>query len=165
MKNGTNVFDKKEDVKISTNESEAADYPDGSIRYKGEVENESEERLERVKNTTGACTYENVNLMTEISKGKKEAFEALIDYLIEQDCEVEIYLQPFSVIQCEYSFDKGMNKGFSMVEEYLTRLAENKGIVLRGSYDVRNFGLTDNRFIDSMHLDKIGTNIVWNYND
>ena len=53
---GMEIFE--EDAQISTDTSEAADYPDGTIRYEASLENESENRLNKVLTTNGACTYE-----------------------------------------------------------------------------------------------------------
>ncbi len=163
LQKGFRVFDRSVNARISTNEDEGADYPDGTIRYEAHLERESEERLKSVQQTTGACTQANIQFMTEISEQKAKAFENLIDYLLENNCEVTIYLQPFSVTQCRYSLDQGLNPAFELVEHYLWDLAQEKGIRIVGGYDARDFGLTDERFIDSIHLDRIGTGIVWNY--
>ena len=72
-------------------------------------------------------------------------------------------MQPYSVTQCEYSFDQNLNPAFMMVQDYLVDLCNKKGLVAVGGYDARDFGLTDNDFIDNMHLDKNGTRKVWDY--
>lgn len=164
LKNGTKALEKKEEARISRDENEAADYPDGTIRYDGKLERESAERTANVKNTKGACTYGSVHLMMEISDEKREYFESLIDYLMREGCDIKLYLQPFSVTQCEYSIDKGENIIFLTVEEYLSKIAEERKIELVGGYDSRKMNLTDEYFIDFMHLDKIGTDKVWNIN-
>jgi hypothetical protein len=158
---GKEVF--KEDARISTDVNEAADYPDGTIRYSAERENESPERLEGVKATKGACSYQNSDQMTEIDADKAKAFENLIDYLQDNGTEVLIYMQPFSVTQCIYSIDENLNPGYMIAYSYLQEISQKKNIIIRGSYDARDFELDDNRFIDYMHLDKKGTSIVWNY--
>jgi hypothetical protein len=66
------------------------------------------------------------------------------------------------VTQCEYSIDQNLNPEFQLVEEYLNAFAEENNIELIGSYDARNYDLTDVRFMDSMHLDRRGNDIVWN---
>ena len=160
---GVSILDKEKCVRISRDEDEPADYPDGTIRYEKSSEQESEERLKIVKNTSGACTYENVQLMKKISSRKATEYEALLNYLQARGCEVILYLQPFSVTQCKYSFDQNLNPGFSITEDYLIELADKENIPVIGSFDARKFGLSDERFIDYMHLDKKGTNIVWHY--
>lgn len=152
-----------EDARISTHVNEAADYPDGTIRYEAELENESQDRLNAVKATNGACKYENSDQMTEIDAIKSKAYENLLDYLKACGTEIVIYMQPFSITQCHYAFDKNMNPGFMMVYNYLQELSFHKNIVTKGGYDARDFQLTDERFIDYMHLDKSGTYSVWNY--
>ncbi len=158
---GTKVFE--EDARISTNISEAADYPDGTIRYAAALENESEERLNMVLSMSGACTYQDSNNMKEIDSEKALRYENLIDYLQSNGTEVIIYMQPFSVTQCKYSFDEGLNPGYALAYDYIINLAKEKNIEVHGGYDSRMFGLSDNRFIDFMHLDRAGTNFVWNY--
>lgn len=156
---GSQVFE--EDARISTNPSEAADYPDGSIRYEATLENESEERLNKVLSINGACTYEGSNNMTEVDAEKALRYEAFIDYLLSNGTEVIIYMQPFSVTQCRYSFDEGLNPGYCLAYEYILSVAKKRNIEVHGGFDARAFGLTDNRFIDHMHLDRQGTKVVW----
>lgn len=163
LKCGVGILQKTQQAQISENAEEAADYPDGSIRYSGRMEKESAERLSAVQKQTGPCTYKNVHLMTEIGVGKKREFENLVNYLLAQGCEIELYLQPFSVTQCVYSFDRGENPGFSAAEEYLRVLSAEKNITLIGGYDARKFDLRDDQFMDSIHLDRNGVTRVWNY--
>lgn len=157
--NGNDIF--LEEARISIDSTEAAKYPDGTSRYKSSLENENMTRLANVQSTCGACIYQQSDKMTEVDSEKSAAFESLIDYL--QDCgtEVIIYMQPFSVTQCKYALDEELNPGFPLAYEYLLKLAEEKDLETRGSYDARDWGLTDERFIDFMHLDKKGVKIVW----
>lgn len=165
IENGFRVFHEFE-AKISTDPDEAADYPDGTIRYAASVENGSAERLQQVRQaSSGACTYGNSHLMTEISAEKKTAYENMIAYLQDHGVEVIIYMQPFSATQCQYSFDDNMNPAYGLVEHYLRQLCDERGIRLIGGYDARSYGLTDENFIDNIHLDRAGNNIVWNFDD
>lgn len=159
---GNEVF--SEDARVSDDINEAADYPDGTIRYKASLENESDERLAGVKATNGACTYEDSNNMVDIDNDKRMEYEKLIDYLQDSGTEVLIYMQPFSATQSHYSFDENMNPGYALAYDYLLELAEEKGLEIYGGYDARRFELDDTRFIDYMHLDRAGTKVVWNYN-
>lgn len=152
---------KKDGVKISTDISEKAEYPDGSIRYEAKLEEPSEERLAGVKATNGAVTYENSDKMTELDANNIAEYEAILDYLEKNGVEIIIYMQPFSVTQSEYVFDKKTNIVFEDVERYLNDIAERKGIEIVGGYDARDFDISDEYFIDFMHLDKAGTKIVW----
>ncbi len=153
----------EEDARICTDVSEAADYPDGTIRYEASLENESEYRLNRVLSASGACTYEDSDKMMEIDSEKSLRYENLIDYLQSNDTEVIIYMQPFSVTQCKYSFDDKLNPGYLLAYDYIINFAGSRNIEVHGGYDARDFGLSDTRFIDYMHLDRSGTNSVWNY--
>lgn len=153
----------EEDARISTDVSEAADYPDGTIRYEASSENESEDRLNKVLSASGACTYEDSDNMMEIDPEKSLRYEKLVDYLQNNDIEVIIYMQPFSVTQCKYSFDDKLNPGYSLAYDYILNLARSRNIEVHGGYDARDFDLSDTQFIDFMHLDRAGTNSVWNY--
>ena len=165
IKKGFSVFHEAE-ARISTNINESADYPDGTIRYQADLENESAWRLQRVRETSsGACTFEDSHLMTEICTEKRVAYENMIDYLLENGVEVIIYMAPLSVTQCKYSLDDNLNPGYRLVDHYLRQMCDERGIRLIGNYDSRLYGLTDERFLDYIHLDKAGTNIVWNYNN
>ena len=158
---GNDIF--KEDARVSDDVNEAADYSDGTIRYNASLENESEERLAGVKEIKGACTYEDSNNMVGIDSEKIMGYENLIDYLQGSGTEVLSYMQPFSVTQSYYCFDKNMNSGYPLTYSYLLNLAKEKRIEIHGGFDARDFELDDIRFIDFMHLDRAGTNIVWNY--
>lgn len=141
----------------------AADYPDGSTRYQAESENPSPERLAKVQAMTGVLNYDSCDLMTEVDPAKAAEFENLVNYLIDNGSEVILYFQPFSVTQCEYSYDRNLNPAFDIAEDYLRSFAAAHNISVVGDYDARAFNLTDEYFIDNMHLDKAGTNIVWNW--
>lgn len=160
VKNGFSAFGRKQ-AKISTNQAEAADYPDGSLRYAAHLENASEERLKAVQASKGAVKYQNADKMTEIDQDKVSDFENLLNFLQNKGIEVLIFMQPFSVTQCQYSYDKGLNAIFKDAEEYLHEVGKRKNIKIIGGFDARDFGLSDENFIDFMHLDKKGTKTVW----
>ncbi len=164
IRDGIAAF-KRKAPRISTNTSEAADYPDGSIRYAAHLENESEERLQDVQNTKGVVTYQDSNNMTGLDKEKISDYENMLNFLLSQNIEVVIYMQPFSVTQCHYSFDEGLNAVFLEAERYLHGLGVKSDVKIIGGFDARDFGLSDERFIDFMHLDKKGTKIVWEFNN
>ena len=161
MEKGLDAFD-GEPAKVSIYEAEAADYPDGSIRYKATKENRSESRLAVVKSINGGVTYENVINMTEMNDEDIQIYENLINYLSGRGTEIIIYMQPFSITQCYYIYDQNTNPAFSVVEEYLHELGREKGIKVVGSFDSRRYNIMDDDFIDSVHLDKAGTAVVWN---
>lgn len=160
IKNGTKAFSRDE-ARVSTNPSEAADYPDGSIRYAAKLENPSPSRLAEVTSQTGPVTYKNLDKMTGIDALKAQGYENLIKFLMASGVEVMIYLQPFSPTQCRYIYEGNANPAFRDVEAYLHELGGKFGIKIYGGYDARKFGLGDERFIDFMHLDKAGTKILW----
>ena len=150
-----------EPVHASTDINEAADYPDGSIRYEAKLEKASAERLIRVQSMTGAVTYENVNNMIEMSEEDIQSYKNLVNYLLDNGSEVIIYMQPFSLTQCHYIYDEKTNPLFGAVEDWLHEFAEEHGLKVIGGYDSRNYDMTDEYFIDFMHLGKEGTGIVW----
>ncbi|SDB54340.1 hypothetical protein SAMN02910298_02780 [Pseudobutyrivibrio sp. YE44] len=157
---GSKVFE--ENAKVSTDESEAAEYPDGTIRYASSSEHYSEERLKNVKDTSsGPCYYQNSDQMEEVDANLALHFENLIDYLQGQGVELTIYIAPFSETQCQYIYDQNTNPGFAPAEEYLRSFCESRNIKIIGDYDARSLGLTDKDFVDFMHLDKEGTRKIW----
>ena len=145
----------------STDPSEPADYPDGTVRNAASREEESDERLAEVRAASGPVTFHNVQKMTRMDEEKTLAFEHLVRDILDQGSEIIFYLQPFSETQCRLSIDQEMNPAFMLVETYLRRFAGEHGIPVVGSYDARKYGLTDDRFIDSLHLDRKGTAYVW----
>ena len=159
MREGLSAF-KKKFAKIRTTENERVEYPDGSVAPS--LENDIEQRLKAVRSTTGAVIYQNVNYMTEIAKENIVDYENMLNFLLSRDVEIIIYMQPFSVTQCCYSFDDGENAVFRDVEDYLQELGSRKNIKVIGGFDARNFNLSDENFTDFMHLDKKGTKTVWN---
>lgn len=160
---GSVVFE-DEIANISSDISEQAEFPDGTIRYKAELENMSLERIKKVQEcSTGALTYQNGDQMKKVDDSKIQMFENLIDYLIKNDIEVILYMAPFSESQCKYSFDQKLNMGYTMSYDYLIKYANKKGIEIRGGYDAREVGVTDKYFIDAMHIDRAGSAIVWNH--
>ena len=152
---------KGDPARVSTDPDEAAKYPDGSIRFPASSENESPERLAKVRAESGPVTFGDADRMNGIDEDKRLAFERLVQELQNQGSEVILYLQPFSETQCRFSLDENLNPAFSAVEDYLRSFAAAQELLLVGGYDARDFGLTDERFIDSLHLDRKGNEIIW----
>ncbi len=152
----------KEEIKKSDNDLERAEFPDGTIRYDVDSERQNPKRLSVVTEAKGAVTYENSDKMTELDDQKIQEYDSLVSYLLEQGVEIIVYMAPFSATQSYYSFDKKLNIVFKDVERYLYNYRSN-GIGVVGGYDARDFDLTDEYFIDRNHIDKEGTNMVWNY--
>ena len=160
MQNGFKAFI-REEARISTDPSESADCPDGTIRYTADLENYNKERLEIVQSITGALTYQNADQMTEMDFNKIRVFENLLDYLLSVNTDIIVYMAPFSDTQCHYIYDENTNPVFEDVEVYLNCLRSERNIEVIGSYDARSFNLSDEYFVDNMHPDKNGTKIVW----
>ena len=158
---GLDAF-KGDPVRVSTDPAEAAELPDGSLRYPANLENPSPERLARVRAITGPVTFEHADRMTGPGEESTEAFTNLIRYLQDQGTEVILYLAPFSPTQCGYSFDQHLNPAFREAEEFLRGFAEENGIRLIGGFDARRFWLTDEQFSDESHPDKEAVKTVWN---
>ncbi len=148
-------------ARISTDPDEAAELPDGSVRNPASQENPNPRRLAQVLAETGAVTFEYAHRMTRVGEKESAALEALIRELQEHGTEVILFLAPFSPTQCGYSFDQDLNPGFRAAEAYLRDLAGKNGLRLIGGYDSRNFGLTDEQYIDYSHPDKSAVKAVW----
>ena len=148
-------------ARISNDDSEAADNPDGTIRYKAILEKAGLGRLAKVQAYRGAVVNQGVHRMKEIDSKKKLDFENLIYYLLKNNVEIIIYLEPFSVTQCRFSFDNNMNPIFRTVEKYCRDFSKANNLKFIGGYDARKYNISDNSFINSMHLDKTGTAVVW----
>ena len=157
-------------AKASDNISEQADYPDGTIRYAASLEQTNPKRLEKVRSTNRGVTYQNVHKMKKIGSKQKQDFERLVNYLLEKNIEITFYLQPFSLTQCKFIYEKNTNPVFGKIEKYLTdfstqcnvtNIGKLNSIKVIGSYNAKYYNLSDESFIDFMHLDKAGTAYVW----
>ena len=148
-------------VHVSEDPSEAAEYPDGSIRNPASQENRSPERLAQVRSASGAVTFEYAHRMDKIGSVTSGALKCLVRDLLDRGSEVIFFLAPFSPTQCAYSFDENLNPGFALAETWLRGLAGENGIRLIGGYDARNFGLTDDQYIDYSHPDREAVKIIW----
>lgn len=159
---GTNAFNGLP-VKISDNPDEAADYPDGTMRYPSSFENKSSARTETVVSTSsGPVAYQGSNNMTEISVSLSNDFKNLISYLREKNVNIVLFMSPFSKTQSEIVFDNNTNPTILLVEDYIFALADKYGCKVVGGYDSREYGLEDDDFIDNMHMDKEAVRIIWN---
>ena len=152
-----------EPASVSNDKAERAELPDGTIRYDAKMANPNAERLKKVKETRKGVSYERSDKMKKLGKIQQVEFENLLRYLHAKNTEVVFYLQPFSVTQCKYIYDKNTNPVFKDVETYLVKTGKSSNIKVVGGYNARKFGLTDKLFIDFMHLDKEGTKITWDY--
>ncbi|MBQ7582052.1 MAG: hypothetical protein IJU25_04460 [Lachnospiraceae bacterium] len=148
-------------AKVSTDPDEAADLPDGTIRYAAASEHASKERLAKVQAAKGAVTYRGLGDAEGPDPEKCKEFENLVQYLLAQGCEVIFYLSPYSATQSRYIFDENLNPAIVKVQAYLRDYGRSKGIPVAGGYDARESGLTDESFIDYMHADREGNRIVW----
>ena len=146
---------------VSTNPDEAAELPDGSIRNPANQETPNPERLTTVRTETGPVTFEYSHRMEEVGSAESEALESLIRELRDHGTEVILFLAPFSPTQCGYSFDQNLNPGFRKAESWLRDFAAKYNIRLIGGYDSREFGLTDEQYIDYSHPDKEAVRTVW----
>ena len=99
--------------------------------------------------------------MDKIGSVTGGALKRLVRDLLDRGSEVVFFLAPFSPTQCAYSFDENLNPGFALAETWLRGLAGENGIRLIGGYDARNFGLTDDQYIDYSHPDREAVKIVW----
>lgn len=148
---------------IRPGQTEIMEYPDGSILYSEAEEIDSEERTRKVQDGgRGTFSYQNVNNMQRMDKDKCEMLEKMIDYLLGKDVHVILFLAPFSGTQSKYSFDLNRNPAFRIVEDYLKTVAYEHNCDIIGGYDAKQLGLDDHYFFDSHHMDKHGTEIVWN---
>lgn len=100
--------------------------------------------------------------MTGIDSDKAEECENLLRFLLENRVEICIFMSPFSNTQCQYIYDEKKNIIFDDVENYLKEFGSKYPIKVVGGYDAREFGLTDEYYIDSVHLDRTGNQILWN---
>ena len=150
-----------ESVRVSTDPSEAAELPDGSLRNPASLENPGPERLAQVRSASGPVTFEYAHLMDEVGSVKSKALENLVRDMQGRGTEVILFLAPFSPTQCAYSLDENLNPGFAKAEAYLRGLAEQCGIRLVGGYDARAFGLADEQYVDYSHPDRSAVKTVW----
>ena len=150
-----------EDARPSTDPAEAAELPDGTLRYARSSPEERAETLARVRAAAGPVTYEDVQKMTEIDPEKGEALEALVRDLLADGAKVILYLAPFSETQSRLSFDDQLNPAFDLVEDFVHELAGGCGVPVVGSYDAREYGLGDEVFLDNLHLNAEGNAVVW----
>lgn len=162
MHQGLSAFDlKRTEVSVSTDSIGPAEYPDGTMRYPYDLQNPSEARLQNVQGLIGAITYRGLNKTEELGETKAYAYEHLVKFLLDHDVDVCIYMQPFSATRCHYIYDKNMNPIVDKVENYLLELGAQYGIKVIGGYNTNDFGLSDEYFVDDLHLDKAGVKILW----
>lgn len=148
-------------VRISETEAEKADLPDGTIRYEAARENASEQRLQTVQDTTGGITYHDLDRMKGPDEALCKAYENLLRYLKDKGVKTVIFMAPFSATQCYYIYEQDLNPGVGLTEQYLKELGRKDNIPVVGGFDARTLGLTDETFIDYMHLDRSGNRILW----
>lgn len=79
------------------------------------------------------------------------AFENLLDSLIERGIEIELYLPTWNPIMYEYCKNSEYSGGLE-VEEYIREIAVNRGIVVRGSYNPDETGISIDDFWDWQHM-------------
>ncbi len=96
-----------------------------------------------------------IHVMSDFPKPDDEmisSFEKLIDYLLEKGVSVEIYLPGwFSIFYDEFAVNEKF-AGVIKSEDYIRQMAVERGIIVHGSYNPYVAGITDEDFIDCLHL-------------
>ena len=79
----------------------------------------------------------------------------LITYIIPLDIKRLDFLLPVGI-----SFYIFQTLSY-VIDVYRGRVKAERNIAVIGGYDARKYDISDENFIDFMHLDKMGTRIVW----
>lgn len=79
-------------------------------------------------------------------------FKKLIFYLQNKGVEIEIYLPSWHPILYDYFVSSGKYNGIFDVEKAIRKLGEDCNIMVRGSYDPYQCGVTEDDFADWLHL-------------
>ena len=87
-----------------------------------------------------------------LSEKKISEFERLIDHLLENGVDVEIYLPSWYHIYYDEFESNILFSGVILSEEYVRDMAKVRGLSVHGSYSPYVTGLSEDSFIDSMHI-------------
>ena len=106
-------------------------------------------------NAKQALGSDNVFLVSgfeELSEEKMVMFEQMVDYLLKKNVSVEFYLPAWFPDYYEAFTCGGEYAGVIKAESYVRSMAEERNIVVHGSYDPAATGNTRDDFMDDLHL-------------
>lgn len=81
----------------------------------------------------------------------RESFERLIDSLLERNVDVQIYLPTWNPVMYEYCSNSEYSGGIE-VEKYIRGLAEERNIIVRGTYNPNALDIGIDDFWDWQHM-------------
>lgn len=88
----------------------------------------------------------------QLSQSKSELFIRMIDYLQDRNVSVEFYLPAWFPAYYEvFEHDRNYS-GVMEAEAFIRSIADERGITVHGSYDPAVSGITEEDFMDVLHL-------------
>ncbi len=82
----------------------------------------------------------------------KKEFRAFIQYLIASGIDVTLYLTPYHPIVYSYLANTEKYRNVQAAEEFFKQLAAEYGVRIVGSYNPAKCGLSNEDFLDGMHM-------------
>lgn len=89
---------------------------------------------------------------SELDEGLKTEFEKLVEYFLDKNIEVELYLPPYHPIVYSFISNNSKYKSVLDAEEYFRDYARDKHIKVRGAYNPDECTCNEEDFIDGMHM-------------
>lgn len=122
-------------------QSDAIKLIDGSISYSLAYRT----RGVSAQDLLDAINYGGGERFVRMAAERQELFESFVAYLLNQGVEVELFLAPLPSEVTENS------KMPALVAAYLSAFAQEKGVLVQGSYSAEQYGLTVANFYDGLH--------------
>lgn len=82
----------------------------------------------------------------------KEKIKATLSYMKAKDIEVVLYLTPYHPIVYSYLRNNEKYKIVLDAEKFFREVADEYGVIIVGSYDPEQYGLSNEDFLDGMHM-------------
>jgi hypothetical protein len=139
-------------------------YPDGSLEWCEVFTSQTPDNIRRStgKPPTESITDDSLRPAPE----RCRVFEAFVNELLQSGTAVEFFLPPPNPWLFEAATQELQKSGKSNptaeTEAYLRSFAAQHGIRVRGSYDPRRAGVTEEDFVDLVHLRREAIERIWN---
>ncbi|MDA9574285.1 hypothetical protein N9R52_01625 [Porticoccaceae bacterium] len=132
---------------------------DGSINYPYIMRFPNQEKVRASALKHGK--YPVYSLEDFNSLNNQKSFEKFVDYLQASQVEVIFFLPVYHPATYDLLINNPSYNIISEVEQYLVRLAAEKDISVKGSYNPHKFNLSNKDFLDGMHGDETVTKTIF----
>ncbi len=135
--------------------------PDGSIQYNEERSNPTVYEREKKVNEDLSIGLFGIEGFNAIDSRKKQELETILKFMIQRNIHITIILSPYYPKMYNHIYNTSKYRNVLLSEIYFRKLSSKYGIALKGSFNPYVLHLSNEDFIDALHLKKEATEKIY----